>query len=80
VVKESTALGAAIYAGVGAGLYDDAGPTAERLVQTERIVEAVLSSAEAYQELYERWRGLYGATLQLSETGLVRPLWRAAGT
>jgi autoinducer 2 (AI-2) kinase len=80
VVKESTALGAAIYAGVGAGLYDDAGATAERLVQTERIVEPVPSSAEAYEELYERWRALYGATLQLSETGLVRPLWRAAGT
>ncbi len=27
-VKESTALGAAIYAGVGIGLYDDAGDTA----------------------------------------------------
>lgn len=80
VVKESTALGAAIYAGVGAGLYDDAGATAERLVQTERIVEPVASSVVAYQELYERWRSLYSATLQLSETGLVRPLWRAAGT
>jgi autoinducer-2 kinase len=79
VVKESTALGAAIYAGVGAGLYDDARATADRLVQTERIVEPVPASAEAYQELFERWRALYGAALELSERGLVRPLWRAAG-
>ena len=80
VVKESTALGAAIYAGVGAGLYDDPGATAQRLVQTERIVEPVASAVAAYEELYARWRTLYSATLELSETGLVPPLWRAAGT
>jgi len=80
MVKESTALGAAIYAGVGAGLYDDAGATADRLVQIERTIEPEPASAAAYQELYQRWRALYSAALELSEAGLVRPLWRAAGT
>jgi autoinducer 2 (AI-2) kinase len=80
VVKESTALGAAIYAGVGAGIYDDASPAAESLVRFDRTVEPDPAAHAAYLELYERWLELYGQTLRLSEAGLVRPLWRAAGT
>jgi autoinducer 2 (AI-2) kinase len=80
VVKESTALGAAIYAGVGAGLYRDAASTAAELVRFERTVEPDPVAAAEYDVLYERWRELYRRSLELSEAGLVRPLWRAAGT
>jgi autoinducer-2 kinase len=80
VVKESTALGAAIYAGVGGGLYDDAAATGQRLVQIERTFEPAAATTAAYEELYQQWRALYSAALELSETGLVRTLWRAAGT
>jgi autoinducer 2 (AI-2) kinase len=79
-VKESTALGAAIYAGVGAGLYDDAGGAAERIVRFERTYEPDAAAAAAYAHLYEQWLELYRRSLELSEAGLVRPLWRAAGT
>ncbi|MBV8257463.1 MAG: autoinducer-2 kinase [Actinobacteria bacterium] len=79
-VKESTALGAAIYAGVGARLYDDAGAAAERLVRFERTHEPDPAAAAAYAGLYETWLELYRRSLELSEDGLVRPLWRAAGT
>jgi autoinducer 2 (AI-2) kinase len=80
VVKESTALGAAIYAGVGARLYEDAGAAAERLVRFERTFEPDPVASAAYQTLYEQWLALYARSLELSEAGLVRPLWRAAGT
>ena len=80
VVKESTALGAAIYAGVGAGLYDDAATTAAELVRFERTVEPEPGADAAYDDLYEQWLELYRRSLELSEAGLVRPLWRAAGT
>jgi autoinducer-2 kinase len=80
LVKESTALGAAIYAGVGIGLYDDAGAAAERITRFERPVEPQAEAVAAYDELYVRWRELYRRSLELSEAGLVRPLWRAAGT
>jgi autoinducer-2 kinase len=80
VVKESTALGAAIYAGVGAGLYTDASSTAEELVRFERTVDPHPPAVAAYRELFERWLELYRRSLELSEAGLVRPLWRAAGT
>ena len=79
-VKESTALGAAIYAGVGIGLYDDAGDTAEQIMRFERTVEPQAEAVAAYDELYGAWSELYRRSLELSEAGLVRPLWRAAGT
>ena len=80
VVKESTALGAAIYAGVGAGVYAEAGAAAERLVRFERTHEPDAAASTAYAHLYEQWLELYRRSLELSEAGLVRPLWRAAGT
>jgi autoinducer 2 (AI-2) kinase len=80
VVKESTALGAAIYAGVGVGLYDDAAEAARNIVAFERTFDPDPAAAAAYDDLYERWLELYRRSLHLSEDGLVRPLWRAAGT
>jgi autoinducer 2 (AI-2) kinase len=78
-VKESTALGAAIYAGVGAGLYDNATEAAARLARFERTCEPDPVASAAYRELYDRWLELYARSLEISEAGLVRPLWRAAG-
>jgi autoinducer 2 (AI-2) kinase len=80
VVKESTALGAAIYAGVGVGIYDDAVTAGERLVRFERTYRPDPAASAAYAHLYEQWLELYRRSLELSEDGLVRPLWRAAGT
>ena len=48
-MKESTALGAAIYAGVGARLYDDAGATARSLVRFERTCEPDGAASTAYR-------------------------------
>lgn len=80
VVKESTALGAAIYAGVGAGIYDDAPSAARRSVVFERTFEPDPTASERYDALYERWGRLYQRSLALSDDNLVQPLWRAAGT
>jgi autoinducer 2 (AI-2) kinase len=79
-VKESTALGAAVYAGVGAGLFEDAGATAARLVRFESTYEPEPAAVAAYRSLYDQWLALYARSLELAEAGLVRPLWRAAGT
>ncbi|HJS96118.1 MAG TPA: autoinducer-2 kinase [Solirubrobacteraceae bacterium] len=80
VIKESTALGAAILAGVGAGLFSDPLAVAAQLVRFERAVQPDPGAVSAYDELYDRWSELYRRSLELSEAGLVRPLWRAAGT
>jgi autoinducer 2 (AI-2) kinase len=79
-VKESTALGAAMYAGVGGGLFSDISEIASRVARFERTVEPDAEAHRAYESLYASWRELYTGALGLSEAGLARPLWRAAGT
>lgn len=79
-VKESTALGAALCAGVGAGIYLDLESAATAVTEFEDLCEPTREHVTAYDELYERWRSMYPGALDLSEKGHVRPLWRAAGT
>ena len=79
VVRESTSLGAAMCAGVGAGLYGSLDEVARRLVRFERTVEPDPTTHALYGDLYERWRAVYARALEISEAGLLPPLWRAAG-
>jgi len=80
VVKESTALGAAICAAVGAGLVADPSAEARRVARFERTVTPDPAAHETYLDLHERWLAVYARQLEISEAGLLRPLWRAAGT
>ena len=81
VVKESTALGAAICAGVGAGFWTTptTGGRAPSPVRAHRS-SPTRAAAAAYRELYDHWQKIYRRSMELAEPGLVRPLWRAAGT
>jgi autoinducer 2 (AI-2) kinase len=79
VVKESTALGAAIYAGLGAGLYADLDEVTGRIVRFERTVEPDPGARAAYDSHFARWAELYPRILGLSEAGLLRPMWWPAG-
>ena len=79
-VKESTALGAAIFAGIGAGLYPDVATAGRQIVSFERTVDPDQEVHARYQELYANWLHVYEAQVALVEAGLTRPLWRAAGT
>jgi autoinducer 2 (AI-2) kinase len=74
VVKESTALGAALYAAQGAGLTNDAVEAGARLARYERTFDPDPAAAGVYDELYARWLELYDRSLAISEAGLVRPL------
>ncbi len=78
-VKESTALGAALCAGVGAGLYRDLAESARSMVRIERTFEPEAKARRAYDERYAAWRTLYPEILALSESGLLRPMWWPAG-
>jgi autoinducer 2 (AI-2) kinase len=79
VVKESTALGAALYAGLGAGMYNDLEEAVKGSVKIERTLEPDAAAHRQYQDLYEQCRRVYARLLELSEESLLRPLWRAAG-
>jgi autoinducer 2 (AI-2) kinase len=80
VVKESTSLGAALYAGLGAGVYQDLAAVARGIASFEKTYEPDPAAHQVYERLYEQWSAIYQRSLAMVEEGLVRPLWRAAGT
>lgn len=78
-VKESTALGAAIFAGIGAGIYPDVATAAGTVVSFEATLEPDPEIHDRYGELYEEWKRAYAGQLAQVEDGRLKPLWRAAG-
>ncbi len=79
VVKEATALGAAICAGAGAGLYSNMANAAEKLVKWERTFEPNENAHATYMRAYQHWRKVYEKCLDMVDSGLLNPLWRGAG-
>lgn len=79
VVKEATALGAALLAGKGIGVYKDLSETASRLVKIEKTFTPDSGNTKVYDELYPVWKQVYKAQLELAEKGLTRCLWKAPG-
>jgi autoinducer-2 kinase len=78
-VTESSALGAAICAGTGVGIYshlDELRPGLRRRVASYEPDPAAVA---AYHEQYAAWREIYRRMLDLTDDGLLNPLWRAAG-
>jgi len=79
VVRESTALGAAICAGVGAGIFPNV-RSAASLVKWDRTIEPNLEVHKKYLKLYQEWSQVYRRMLALVDDGLLTPMWKAAGT
>jgi len=80
IVKESTALGAAICAGVGTGIFHDIKTAGKNLTKWERTLEPNQNNHEEYQALFKKWNQVYNQMLDLVEEGILQPMWRAAGT
>ena len=78
-VTESSALGAALCAGKGAGLYSGLTDLEGALRQRMATFEPRPAAVAAYHDSYARWLEIYPRMLELSEDGLLHPLWRAAG-
>lgn len=79
VVKEATALGAAILAGYGVGLYSSIEEGAKRTVKWDTVFEPNMENHKVYEELYANWRKVYAAQLDLVNEGLTKPMWIAPG-
>jgi xylulokinase len=62
VITEAGALGAAIIAGVGAGLFDSYDTAVGEMVQFDRTFEPDPRKHEAYQERYEQYRRIWPLT------------------
>jgi autoinducer 2 (AI-2) kinase len=78
-ITESTALGAALYAAIGAGLHRDIAEAAGSVARIRRTFDPRADVRRTYDERYAAWRALYPRILDLSESGLLRPMWWPAG-
>jgi autoinducer-2 kinase len=79
VVTESSALGAALCAGLGAGSYGSLDDLRPELRRRGATYEPGPGAVARYDERYPAWREIYARMLGISEDGLLSPLWRAAG-
>ncbi|MEI3612792.1 autoinducer-2 kinase [Pseudogracilibacillus sp. SO30301A] len=78
-VKESSSLGTAIYAGIGAGIYTSVDSAFEEKKAIEKVYFPNPENYQLYCELFDRWLKIYARSLELVEQKLTRPLWRANG-
>lgn len=80
-VKESPALGAAMCAAVGKGVYRDLRQSAQAMVAWESNYYPTASEKvrASYQQKYHQWRALYARLLDMVDDGVVPPMWKAAG-
>lgn len=79
VVKEATALGAAILAGTGVGLYASISDAAKSLVRWDKTYQPNPEHHKQYAELYANWREVYKAQLALCDRKLTKNMWIAPG-
>lgn len=79
VIKEATALGAAILAGLGIGIYPNIAKAANELVHIDKIYKPNAENHALYEKLYETWRKVYATQLELSNQKLTKNMWIAPG-
>lgn len=79
VVKESSALGAAICAGIGANVYKDFEDAIAKVVTYEKEYQPIAENHLVYEQLYAKWESIYQAQLNLADQGLTDHMWIAPG-
>ena len=78
-VTASSALGAAICAGTAVGGYADLHELRPALRQRAGTFDPDPAAVAAYDQKYATWREVYQRMLDITDDGLLSPLWRAAG-
>lgn len=78
-VREATALGTAICAGVGAGFYESIASAGEKLAVIERVYEPDMENHQLYAELFKKWRQVYETQLSTADAGHTTHMWKAPG-
>lgn len=78
--KEATALGCAICAGVGAGIWSDLATGAAAVRSDQEQVDVTDEERTAYAGLYLKWKQVYPAMTDLTERTPLQPMWAAPGS
>ena len=79
VVKEATALGAAIMAGKGIGIFPSINEAARKLVKIEKTFTPNMENREIYIKAFQTWKAVYKPLLKLSDDKLLNYMWCAPG-
>ncbi len=78
-ITEATALGAAMAAGVGAGVYSNIAKAEEALVQWEKEYLPNSKNTVKYNIIKNQWQEIYVSQLNLVDRGLTKSMWKAPG-
>ncbi|OZU87181.1 autoinducer-2 kinase [Virgibacillus indicus] len=79
VVRESTALGAAICAGVGTKVYNNFDDAISKVVKFEKTYHPNAENSSVYDDLYKKWEKVYSNQLSLADDGITEHMWIAPG-
>ncbi|MDF1877281.1 autoinducer-2 kinase [Sulfurimonas sp. SAG-AH-194-L11] len=78
-VTEATALGAAMAAGVGCGIYKDLVSAAKELVVWDKTYEPNRENKKIYDVIKIKWQKAYQAQLKLVDENITTSMWKAPG-
>lgn len=78
-VTEATALGAAMSAGVGAGIYQDLKTAAKELVVWDKEYLPNMENKKLYDEIKQKLQEVYQKQLELVDKELTTSMWKAPG-
>jgi autoinducer 2 (AI-2) kinase len=78
-VTEATALGAAMAAAVGCGIFQNLQEAASSWVVWEREFSPNMQNHHAYKTIQKRWQKAYAKQVELVDEGITTSMWKAPG-
>ena len=79
LVTEATALGGAMSAGVGAGIYPSLVEASKELVAWDKVYEPNMQNHKLYSKLKQKWQEAYKLQLELVDRDILNSMWKAPG-
>jgi len=78
-VTEATALGAAMAAGVGVGIYKDLKTAVDKIVKWDKTYKPNMKNHKLYNEIQQNWQKAYEVQLKLVDKNITTSMWKAPG-
>ncbi len=78
-VTEATALGAAMAAGVGAGVFKSLSEASKELIVWDKEYLPNMENKKKYDDIKNKWIKIYEKQLELVDLGLANSMWKAPG-
>ena len=78
-VKEATALGAAMAASVGCGIYSSLEEASQKWVEWDKVYEPNMENKILYDAIKLKWQRAYEAQLKLVDENITTSMWKAPG-